>query len=58
MIHAHTRAWTAVSALADGLMPSSQTPRVLQGMLPITTTKGPAFYRGERLDADLGFRME
>ena len=40
MIHTHTRAGTAVSALADGLLPLSQTAIRFSAILLTTTTKG------------------
>jgi len=56
VIHTHTRAGTAVSALADGLMPLSQTAMRFSGHLAYHAYEGPAFNRGERerLIADLG----
>ena len=56
VIHTHTRAGTAVSALADGLMPLSQTAMRFAGRLAYHDYEGPAFNRGERerLIADLG----
>jgi ribulose-5-phosphate 4-epimerase/fuculose-1-phosphate aldolase len=56
VIHTHTRAGTAVSALADGLMPLSQTAMRFSGHLAYHEYEGPAFNRGERerLIADLG----
>jgi ribulose-5-phosphate 4-epimerase/fuculose-1-phosphate aldolase len=56
VIHTHTRAGTAVSALADGLMPISQTAMRFAGHLAYHDYEGPAFDRGERerLVADLG----
>jgi ribulose-5-phosphate 4-epimerase/fuculose-1-phosphate aldolase len=56
VIHTHTRAGTAVSALADGLMPLSQTAMRFAGHLAYHDYEGPAFNRGERerLIADLG----
>jgi ribulose-5-phosphate 4-epimerase/fuculose-1-phosphate aldolase len=56
VIHTHTRAGTAVSALADGLMPLSQTAMRFFGHLAYHEYEGPAFNRGERerLIADLG----
>jgi ribulose-5-phosphate 4-epimerase/fuculose-1-phosphate aldolase len=52
----HTRAGTAVSALADGLMPLSQTAMRFAGHLAYHEYEVPAFNRGERerLIADLG----
>jgi len=56
VIHTHTRAGTAVSALADGLLPLSQTAMRFAGHLAYHDYEGPAFNRGERerLVADLG----
>jgi len=56
VIHTHTRAGSAVSALADGLMPLSQTAMRFAGHLAYHDYEGPAFNRGERqrLVADLG----
>jgi ribulose-5-phosphate 4-epimerase/fuculose-1-phosphate aldolase len=56
VIHTHTRAGTAVSALADGLMPLSQTAMRFADQLAYHDYEGPAFNRGERerLVADLG----
>jgi ribulose-5-phosphate 4-epimerase/fuculose-1-phosphate aldolase len=56
VIHTHTRAGTAVSALADGLMPLSQTAMRFAGHLAYHDYEGPAFNRRERerLVADLG----
>ena len=56
VIHTHTRAGTAVSALADGLLPLSQTAMRFAGHLAYHDYQGPAFNRGERerLVADLG----
>jgi ribulose-5-phosphate 4-epimerase/fuculose-1-phosphate aldolase len=56
VVHTHTRAGTAVSALADGLMPLSQTAMRFAGHLAYHEYEGPAFNRGERdrLVADLG----
>jgi ribulose-5-phosphate 4-epimerase/fuculose-1-phosphate aldolase len=56
VIHAHTRAGTAVSALAEGLMPLSQTAMRFAGHVAYHEYEGPAFNRGERerLVADLG----
>jgi ribulose-5-phosphate 4-epimerase/fuculose-1-phosphate aldolase len=58
VIHTHTRAGTAVSALADGLMPLSQTAMRFADQLAYHDYEGPAFNRGERerLVADLGDR--
>ena len=56
VIHTHTRAGTAVSALAEGLLPLSQTAMRFAGHLAYHNYEGPAFNRGERerLVADLG----
>jgi ribulose-5-phosphate 4-epimerase/fuculose-1-phosphate aldolase len=56
VIHTHTRAGTAVSALAEGLLPLSQTAMRFAGQLAYHDYEGPAFNRGERerLVADLG----
>ena len=56
VIHTHTRAGTAVSALAEGLMPLSQTAMRFAGRVAYHEYEGPAFNRGERerLIADLG----
>lgn len=56
VIHTHTRAGTAVSALAEGLMPLSQTAMRFAGQIAYHDYEGPAFNRGERerLVADLG----
>ena len=56
VIHTHTRAGTAVSALAEGLMPLSQTAMRFAGQVAYHEYEGPAFNRGERerLVADLG----
>ena len=43
VIHTHTRAGTAVSALADGLMPLSQTAMRFAGHLAYHDYEGPAF---------------
>ena len=58
VIHTHTRAGTAVSALADGLLPLSQTAMRFAGQLAYHDYEGPAFNRGERerLVADLGHK--
>jgi ribulose-5-phosphate 4-epimerase/fuculose-1-phosphate aldolase len=55
VIHTHTRAGTAVSALAEGLMPLSQTAMRFAGHVAYHEYEGPAFNRGERerLIADL-----
>jgi ribulose-5-phosphate 4-epimerase/fuculose-1-phosphate aldolase len=56
VIHTHTRAGTAVSALAEGLLPLSQTAMRFAGHLAYHDYEGPAFNRGERerLVTDLG----
>jgi ribulose-5-phosphate 4-epimerase/fuculose-1-phosphate aldolase len=56
VIHTHTRAGTAVSALAEGLMPLSQTAMRFAGHVAYHEYEGPAFNRGERdrLVGDLG----
>jgi ribulose-5-phosphate 4-epimerase/fuculose-1-phosphate aldolase len=56
VIHTHTRSGTAVSALAEGLMPISQTAMRFAGHVAYHEYEGPAFNRGERerLVADLG----
>ena len=56
MIHTHTRAGTAVSALAEGLMPLVANRHALCRPLAYHDYEGPAFNRGERerLVADLG----
>jgi ribulose-5-phosphate 4-epimerase/fuculose-1-phosphate aldolase len=56
VIHTHTRAGVAVSALAEGLMPLSQTAMRFHGHLTYHDYEGPAFNRGEkeRLVRDLG----
>jgi ribulose-5-phosphate 4-epimerase/fuculose-1-phosphate aldolase len=56
VIHTHTRAGTAVSCLAEGLMPLSQTAMRFHGHLAYHDYEGPAFNRGERdrLVRDLG----
>ena len=56
VMHTHTRAGTAVSALADGLLPLSQTAMRFMGGVAYHDYEGPAFNRGERerLVADLG----
>jgi ribulose-5-phosphate 4-epimerase/fuculose-1-phosphate aldolase len=56
VIHTHTRSGTAVSALAEGLMPISQTAMRFAGQVAYHEYEGPAFNRGERerLVADLG----
>src|SRR5262249_33361986 len=56
VIHTHTRAGTAVSTLAEGLLPLSQTAMRFAGHLAYHDYEGPAFNREERqrLVADLG----
>jgi ribulose-5-phosphate 4-epimerase/fuculose-1-phosphate aldolase len=58
IIHTHTRAGIAVSALAEGLLPLSQTAMRFHGHLVYHDYEGPAFNRGEkeRLVRDLGAR--
>jgi ribulose-5-phosphate 4-epimerase/fuculose-1-phosphate aldolase len=58
VVHTHTRAGIAVSALAEGLMPLSQTAMRFHGHLGYHDYEGPAFNRGEqeRLVRDLGQR--
>lgn len=58
VIHTHTRAGIAVSALAEGLLPLSQTAMRFHGLLAYHDYEGPAFNRGEkeRLVRDLGDR--
>ncbi len=58
VIHTHTRAGIAVSALREGLLPLSQTAMRFHGHLAYHDYEGPAFNRGERdrLVADLGTR--
>jgi ribulose-5-phosphate 4-epimerase/fuculose-1-phosphate aldolase len=58
VIHTHTRAGIAVSGLADGLLPLSQTAMRFHGHLAYHDYEGPAFNRGEkeRLVRDLGDR--
>lgn len=58
VIHTHTRAGIAVSALDEGLLPLSQTAMRFHGQLAYHDYEGPAFNRGERdrLVADLGAR--
>ena len=58
VIHTHTRAGTAVSALAEGLLPLSQTAMRFHGHLAYHDYEGPAFNRGEKehLVRDLGVR--
>jgi ribulose-5-phosphate 4-epimerase/fuculose-1-phosphate aldolase len=56
VIHTHTRAGIAVSALEEGLMPLSQTAMRFHGRVAYHDYEGPAFNRGEkaRLVAHLG----
>jgi ribulose-5-phosphate 4-epimerase/fuculose-1-phosphate aldolase len=58
VIHTHTRAGIAVSALEEGLLPLSQTAMRFHGHLAYHDYEGPAFNRGERdrLVSDLGAR--
>ena len=58
IIHTHTRAGIGVSALAEGLLPLSQTAMRFHGHLAYHDYEGPAFNRGEkeRLVRDLGTR--
>jgi len=58
VIHTHTRAGIAVSALEEGLLPLSQTSMRFHGHLAYHDYEGPAFNRGERerLVHDLGPR--
>src|SRR5512134_1081480 len=58
VIHTHTRAGIAVSAMQEGLLPLSQTAMRFHGHLAYHDYEGPAFNRGERdrLVADLGAR--
>jgi ribulose-5-phosphate 4-epimerase/fuculose-1-phosphate aldolase len=58
VIHTHTRAGIAVSALEEGLLPLSQTAMRFHGQLAYHDYEGPAFNRGERerLVRDLGPR--
>jgi ribulose-5-phosphate 4-epimerase/fuculose-1-phosphate aldolase len=56
ILHTHTRAGTAVSALAEGLLPLSQTAMRFHGQLAYHDFEGPAI-NGEECDrvvADLG----
>jgi ribulose-5-phosphate 4-epimerase/fuculose-1-phosphate aldolase len=48
VIHTHTRAGIAVSALAEGLLPLSQTAMRFHGHLAYHDYEGPAFNRGEK----------
>jgi len=56
VIHTHTRAGIAVSAMQEGLLPLSQTAMRFHGHLAYHDYEGPAFNRGEkgRLVAHLG----
>jgi len=58
VIHTHSRAGTAISALAEGLLPLSQTAMRFAGHIAYHDYEGPAFDRDERqrLIADLGER--
>jgi len=58
VIHTHTAAGIAVSALEEGLLPLSQTAMRFHGRLAYHEYEGPAFNRGEkaRLVAHLGDR--
>ena len=58
VIHTHTRAGIAVSAMEEGLLPLSQTAMRFHGHLAYHDYEGPAFNRGERerLVRDLGPR--
>jgi ribulose-5-phosphate 4-epimerase/fuculose-1-phosphate aldolase len=58
VIHTHTRAGIAVSAMEEGLLPLSQTAMRFHGHLAYHDYEGPAFNRGERdrLVRDLGSR--
>lgn len=58
ILHTHTRAGTAVSALAEGLMPLSQTAMRFHGQLACHDFEGPAIDAEEcdRIVADLGNR--
>ncbi|HEX4927718.1 MAG TPA: class II aldolase/adducin family protein [Burkholderiales bacterium] len=48
VIHTHTRAGIAVSALEEGLLPLSQTAMRFHGRLAYHDYEGPAFNRGEK----------
>ena len=48
VIHTHTRAGIAVSAMAEGLLPLSQTAMRFHGQLAYHDYEGPAFNRGEK----------
>jgi len=56
ILHTHTRAGTAVSALAEGLMPLSQTAMRFHGQLAYHDFEGPAIDGDEcaRIVRDLG----
>jgi ribulose-5-phosphate 4-epimerase/fuculose-1-phosphate aldolase len=56
VIHTHTRAGTAVSTLAEGLLPLSQTAMRFHGRIGYHDFEGPAIDRDEcdRVVADLG----
>ena len=56
VIHTHTRAGIAVSAMDEGLLPLSQTAMRFHGGVAYHEYEGPAFNRGEkeRLVAHLG----
>src|SRR3982750_4887824 len=58
VIHTHTPAGIAVSAIEEGLLPLSQTAMRFHGHLAYHDYEGPAFNRGEkgRLVAHLGKR--
>ena len=58
VIHTHTPAGIAVSAMEEGLLPLSQTAMRFHGHLAYHDYEGPAFNRGEkeRLVAHLGDR--
>jgi ribulose-5-phosphate 4-epimerase/fuculose-1-phosphate aldolase len=58
VIHTHTAAGIAVSAMEEGLLPLSQTAMRFHGHLAYHDYEGPAFNRGEkgRLVAHLGKR--
>ena len=58
VIHTHSAAGIAVSAMAEGLLPLSQTAMRFHGHLAYHDYEGPAFNRGEkgRLVAHLGDR--
>lgn len=56
IVHTHSRAGTAVSAMACGLLPLSQTAALLQGQVSYHDFEGPALDLEERarLVADMG----